>query len=223
MKTSLLVFARYPHLGKVKTRLAASIGDVNAKEFYTSCAELTYQNMYSMTDEVDVTIYYSERLDEYLMKDWVDMFSESNSIIPQSGNDLGERMKNAFMQTFDRFPHQSAIIIGTDTPDITPEIILQAKHLLESHDVVIGPANDGGYYLLGMNTLHASLFESIDWSTPKVYEQTIQKAEKLNCNVAILEQLTDIDTVDDMQLWLQQSTSLTHPLYNIASRLITYE
>jgi len=116
----------------------------------------------------------------------------------QNGNDLGERMKNAFNVIFDKDYNQIAII-GTDCPELTTDILKDAFKTLKTTDLVLGPAHDGGYYLLGMKQLHASLFEKINWSTNTVLAETHGKCEALQLNYALLPTFRDIDRAEDLK------------------------
>ncbi len=224
MNTTLLIFTKYPHPGTVKTRLAATVGQILATEFLTRCAENTFRHALALGNEMDVLIYYSDVRDEELMNIWAVNNDLKFTLIPQFGIDVGERLKNALAHAFKTKETTSVLIIGTDTPDISSEIFRRARIALLSKDVVIGPAFDGGYYLIGMNYPHLALFDDIEWSSPIVALQTIQKAEELQLNVAMLDVLFDIDTVEDVQHWLRiETTPIDHPLYLLAHQLSTYE
>jgi len=116
----------------------------------------------------------------------------------QHGNSLGERMNNAFNNVFEK-KYSKAIIIGTDCPALTEKVINDAFEKLNNYDVVIGPANDGGYYLLGMKKLHQQLFKNINWSTETVFDATINICNNLNLSYCLLPVLNDVDEEKDLQ------------------------
>ena len=116
---------------------------------------------------------------------------------PQEGNSLGERMSHAFQQTLQRKDRKRCIIIGTDCPEIAATMIESVFEMLKEKDIVIGPCKDGGYYLLGMSRFLPELFEDIDWSTDRVFNQTMEKVHKNNLYCGVLKTLADIDTQED--------------------------
>ena len=188
-KNLIITFTRNPELGKVKSRLAKDIGEASALEVYKLLLEHTKNVLLQL--DCDKAVYYSVKIRENDIWD-----SEIFSKHQQSGNDLGERMQNAFKNGFEK-GYKNIIIVGSDLYDLDAEIINTAFKKLESHDNVIGPAVDGGYYLLGMKTLHPSVFKINNWGTQTVYKQTISK---LNTNsMYVLDTLNDIDYVEDLE------------------------
>ncbi|MCB9185197.1 MAG: TIGR04282 family arsenosugar biosynthesis glycosyltransferase [Flavobacteriales bacterium] len=187
----LIIFIKNPVLGKVKTRLAAGIGEQRALEIYMQLLEITR----SVALKINCTrnVFYS---DEIVSDDWED--DKFNKFV-QEGDDLGERMKNAFEQVF-ALGAKNAVIIGSDCPELTSNIIAEAFELLDNRDVTIGPANDGGYYLLGMKKLHPFLFEEKEWSTDSVFEDTVIDLSENQLSYGCLEKLSDLDTVSDLYL-----------------------
>lgn len=186
----LLIFIKNPQKGKVKTRLARSIGDQKALEIYQQLILKTRDATTPL--QCDRQVWYSS----FIEND--DCWSaESYDKRLQQGNDLGERMKQAFQQAFaDGYP--KVAIIGSDCPGLTPEIIEQAFAGLDDHDVVIGPSRDGGYYLLGMSSFYGDLFAGINWSTPTVFEETVGRTDELELSYCKLPELNDIDTKQDL-------------------------
>jgi len=188
-KNLIITFTRNPELGKVKSRLAKDIGEASALEVYKLLLEHTKNVLLQL--DCDKAVYYSVKIRENDIWD-----SEIFSKHQQFGNDLGERMQNAFKNGFEK-GYKNIIIVGSDLYDLNAEIINTAFKKLESHDNVIGPAEDGGYYLLGMKTFHPSVFKINNWGTQTVYKQTISK---LNTNsVYVLDTLNDIDYVEDLE------------------------
>lgn len=187
----LIIFIKNPVLGKVKTRLAAGIGDQKALEIYIQLLEITR----SVALKVNCTrnVFYS---DEIVSDDWED--DKFNKFV-QEGDDLGERMKNAFAQVF-ALGAKKAVIIGSDCPELSSKIVADGFELLDKEDVVIGPANDGGYYLLGMKKLHPFLFEEKEWSTDSVLSATEADLTNNGLSFKKLNALSDLDTTDELGL-----------------------
>jgi len=187
----LIVFVKNPEMGKVKTRLARSIGEREALQIYQQLLTLTKE----VTDNLNCIkqIWYSNNIDDHDLWD-----SGDYEKYLQKGANLGERMKNAFKHAFEKKRQLRTIIIGSDCADLTPEIILRGFQILKSNDLVIGPSKDGGYYLLGMSSFYPELFEDIAWSTKTVFEKTMQKAQLLDLKTQILPALNDIDTKEDL-------------------------
>ena len=188
-KKALIIFARNPELGKCKTRLAKTIGDENALDIYRTLLQHTAK--ISEGVKADQFVFYSEHI--HKNDTWDDNKFRKKL---QQGDDLGERMRHAFSGLFQN-NYQKIIIIGSDILDLTTEIIEDAFKQLEHHDVVIGPAKDGGYYLLGMKTLHANLFENKSWGTVTVLKDSLKNLE--NKSIYLLEELNDIDTFEDIK------------------------
>lgn len=186
----LLIFTRNPELGKAKTRLAKTVGDETALEIYKFLLERT-KNIAAQVKGADKAVYYSVRIRENDIWD-ASIFQKHQ----QFGEDLGIRMHNAFKNGFD-VGYQKVLIIGSDLYDLTSEIIENAFDELDKNDVVIGPAEDGGYYLLGMNSLQKNVFKNKDWGTETVRAATL--ADLKNKKVKLLEVKNDIDVYEDIE------------------------
>lgn len=184
---AIIVFQKNPQPGKVKTRLAAGLGEEAAYKIYLLLLERTFKEL--ATFDSAVIVYYSDFLPE------TNSFTGRLERI-QRGQDLGERMKNAFEETFS-MGYEKVVIIGTDCPELTSSHLIKAFQKLDKSELVIGPAADGGYYLLGMKTYCANLFHQIEWSTSKVLNQTLQKASDCGLSVSFLPILHDIDKKED--------------------------
>ena len=194
--SELIIFIKNPVLGKVKTRLAATLGDQKALEIYVKLLEHTKKVVAKA--EVLKKVYYSEVIVEEDM--WLGAeFMKAK----QQGKDLGERMLNAFDYSF-KDKKEKVVIIGSDCLDLTSEIIEEAFEKLNNHDVVIGPSEDGGYYLLGMNNLYPQLFQHKKWSTESVFIDTIEDILELGLSHYTLPTLTDIDTENDWKRALKK-------------------
>ncbi len=188
----VIVFVKNPEFGKVKTRLAATLGHEKALDIYIKLLGYTRNVLTDLTD-VKKYIYYSSFIDTE--DDWSNEEFEKKLQI-QGG--LGERMTTAFQDALETCTE--VVIIGSDCPQLTTAHIEEAFLRLKSHDMVIGPSHDGGYYLLGMNKFYPALFQDIEWSTDSVYLETLKIADSLNLKSFNLEKLSDIDHEED---WLK--------------------
>ena len=188
-KNCLLIFTRNPELGKVKTRLAKTIGDEKALEIYYFLLEKTKQ----VTEQIQAEkrVFYDCFVDENDL--WN---SQTFQKFIQKGTDLGSRMQHAFSEAF-QSGFEKVIIIGSDLYDLTPEIISTAFQQLDKNDVVIGPAIDGGYYLLGMKKLHQTIFQNKNWGTESVRKDTLTDLK--DKEVFLLEELNDVDVFEDIE------------------------
>ncbi len=186
----LMIFAKNPELGKVKTRLAKTIGNEKALMIYVKLLEHTH----AVADRVfaDKAVFYSDKVQEF---DILDYYKFPKFL--QKGKDLGERMERAFGQAFAQ-DYDKVVIIGSDCIEITTEIIEDALTALDDHNVVIGPALDGGYYLLGMDRHYPHLFKGKAWSTPDVLLDTILDIKKLKLSYSLLPTLSDVDEEKDL-------------------------
>jgi len=204
--TQLLIFAREPVLGQVKTRLAAGIGPEAALATYRELLALTATAVAAA--QVPATVWLAEAPAGHALGSPTEVqLAEARPewpglpwrVQPAAGS-LGERMAHAFAEAFAAGAGH-VVIIGTDCPGLTADILHQAFAQLATHDLVVGPATDGGYYLLGMNKLHHTLFTNKQWSTDTVLSATLADAEHLGLRVAQLPTLADIDSASDLAAW----------------------
>jgi len=188
-KNALLVFTRNPELGKVKTRLAATVGEKSALEIY----KFLISHIVEVSEKItaDKYVYYSENIQTN--DAWDDTVYRKKL---QHGNDLGLRMLNAFKQLF-KMGYQKVVIVGSDIYELTSQDIKDAFTALETSDFVLGPAKDGGYYLLGMKHLKAEVFKNKNWGTATVFEDTITDLK--NEKVSLLPVKSDVDVVEDIE------------------------
>lgn len=194
-----MVFAREPELGRVKTRLAATIGPESALGVYRELLALTAAAVTEaalpatlwLAESPAPTANPAQPRPEWLGLPWR---------VQPAAPDLGQRMQHAFAETFAAGAVQ-ALIIGTDCPGLTAEILQRAADALATHDLVVGPADDGGYYLLGMKQLHPTLFTGKQWSTSTVLADTLADAARLGLRVALLPTLHDVDSAADLARW----------------------
>ncbi|MBT6513609.1 MAG: glycosyltransferase [Crocinitomicaceae bacterium] len=186
----LIIFVKNLELGNVKTRLANLIGDQNALIVYEALVDKTRETIEHLS--VKKAIYYSNYIDEY------DKFSNDKfSKRLQLGDDLGNRMQNTFQSVFN-LGFKKAVIIGSDCWDLTPEIIEVAFEELDSHDFVLGPAVDGGYYLMGMKEMLSDVFNNKQWSTANVLVDTLIDIDNASKTKALLPTLSDVDYLSDL-------------------------
>ena len=185
----IMVFVRNPELGHVKTRLAKSIGDQAALETYKILSKHT-SKIISEIDS-DQLIVYSDKIQDN------DVWTATNCKKQiQTKGDLGQKMLAAFQYGFS-LGYQKILIIGSDLYSLRPKHIESAFEQLENYDVVIGPALDGGYYLLGLNFIIPKIFKQKQWSTSSVLKETLSDLKEFNVN--LLEPLNDIDTYEDLK------------------------
>lgn len=197
MKQALIIFARNPIRGKVKTRLAATMGEEKALSIYCTLLEHTVK----ITQQLlcDRYVFYADGIS--LNDHWPDdVYLKRNQV----DGDLGARMHYAFDTLFQE-SYDQLIIIGTDCFELTEDILQHAFTALQKHEVVIGPSADGGYYLLGMRQFYPFLFEEKTWSTDTVYSSTIHQLEMHQISYKPLPTLNDIDTEED---WKQHLSKL---------------
>jgi rSAM/selenodomain-associated transferase 1 len=188
-KNLLLVFTRNPALGKVKTRLAKTVGDKTALEIYTFLLERTRDIAAKVT--ADKAVYYSVKIRENDIWD-ATIFQKHQQV----GEDLGIRMLHAFKNGFET-GYEKVLIIGSDLYDLTADTIANAFLALDKNDLVIGPAEDGGYYLLGMNSLEEKVFKNKDWGTATVRKDTLEDLK--DKKVFLLAPLNDVDVFEDIE------------------------
>jgi rSAM/selenodomain-associated transferase 1 len=193
-KEVVLVFQKNAILGKVKTRLASGMGELRALEIYRHLIQSTY----SVLEDVSAPVwtYYSDFIPETVNPPIAKSFV-------QEGHDLGERMANAFARSFES-GMEKVVLIGTDCPSLQSQHLNQAFEALIHSDLVLGPATDGGYYLIGMKRRADYLFEGINWSTAEVLSQTLAVATAHGLHFNLLDKLSDIDTQEDWECYRSQ-------------------
>lgn len=189
----LMVFVKNEIAGKTKTRLGATIGDEEALRVYRKLLRHTYE--VTNTIQAEKEVWYSDYIET---QDVWPQGSYQKKV--QKGSDLGERMSHAFEEAFKENEQRKVVIIGSDCAELTGPVLKEAFEMLNEADFVIGPAKDGGYYLLGMRTFEPKLFEDIAWSTDSVFGETLRKIRDTGLNFAALKPLNDVDTIDDWQL-----------------------
>lgn len=193
-RCALLVFVRAPRLGRVKTRLAAGIGEEAALEVYRRLAERTVRAAVGVGEGVEVRVHVApgEAIDE--VRAWL---GPAPRYLRQADGDLGERMRDAFDRAF-ADGCERVVIVGSDLPGVSTELLLRAMHTLSTAQAVLGPARDGGYYLLGLRSKMDVLFSGIAWSTSQVFAATVERLRAEKVEPAILETLADVDEPEDL-------------------------
>jgi uncharacterized protein len=187
---AVIIFVRHLQKGRVKTRLASTMGDDKALAIYKLLLAHTYSLV--QNGKIPVYVYYADDIvqddlwqGEYIIKK------------QQHGTDLGNRMSNAFGDVF-AAGHQKVVIIGSDCFELSPAEMIAAFNALEEKDAVIGPAADGGYYLLGLKKMIPAIFENIAWSTASVKNDTVKILEQNKYTFFLLQTLTDVDEEKDL-------------------------
>jgi rSAM/selenodomain-associated transferase 1 len=186
----LIVFVKAPRPGLVKTRLAEAVGPEGACAAYCTLAEALFQNLSTLRG-VELRFSPDDAVAE--IRRWQ---GESWQLRPQGEGDLGQRLQAAFEESFAAGKDRVAII-GSDCPWVRQGDIEEAWRILDGHDVVLGPATDGGYWLVGLRAIQTGLFRNISWSSERVLKQTIERAEKSRLKVGLLRELADVDTRED--------------------------
>lgn len=189
-KSALLIFIKNVEKGKVKTRLAATVGDDRALEIYQ--ALLGHTRKIATATDAERYLFYSQ----FIEKDdaWSNVDFQK---LLQIQGDLGEKMAEGFRHAFQQ--HEKVVIVGSDCASLTEEIVADAFKILDEKDFVIGPAIDGGYYLIGMRQFAPEVFQNIEWSTEAVFPDTVKKIEGLGKTFGLLPELSDIDFEEDWE------------------------
>ena len=188
-KSILIIFTRNPILGKVKTRLAKAVGKKTALDIYLFLLQKTKEVTQNI--HCDKVIFYSQ---EVLENDLWDTTTYKKEL--QVGKHLGAKMNHAF-ETYFGNKYDKVVLIGSDLYDLEVSHIEEAFEKLEKKDVVIGPATDGGYYLIGLKKTYPKIFQNKNWGTSSVREDTLKNLEKVD--VHLLPMLNDIDVIEDIK------------------------
>ena len=191
MKNTLIVFLRYPEIGKVKTRLIPSFGEVSTTRLYRLMVERIVSNLDSTN--YSILLFASSANDTQKVNTW---FKKKFEVLPQVEGDLGKRLENAFKTAFLKGA-KKVIAIGTDCIDLDNIKVERAFTELDSDAATIGPTFDGGYYLIGLNSAQSAPFKDIPWSTEETYSKTCEAFEHNCIKYSVLEKLLDIDSGED--------------------------
>ena len=194
----LIIFTRYPEPGKSKTRLMPALGPEGAADLHRRMVEYTLYRAKKFITGSNVSL---EIRFEGANEDWIrNWLGPDLRCCPQGDGDIGRRMRWAFDEAF-RFGMERVIIVGTDIPGFTEDLAQRALILLRDFDVVLGPARDGGYYLIGLRRPIHQLFEAIPWGTDQVLQKTLRVAGDLQLGVSLLDLLEDVDRREDLPVW----------------------
>ena len=197
---ALIMLTRYPRPGRVKSRLASTVGDEIAAEFARLCAERLFAESERLPGSVRRYLFFADPADAAAVRRWV---GEGLRLEPQIAGNFGRKMSAALHTAFAEGAHK-AIIVGSDIPDLSASLLREAFALLDRYPLVIGPDRGGGYYLLGMKALYADLFlRNLAWGTGRVLGQTLRIMQGLDLVPAFLPSLIDVDTEGDLRRWLR--------------------
>lgn len=198
IRNRVIIFTRYPEPGKTKTRLIPALGPEGAADLHRRMGEhtMTWARRLKDTSGVSLEVRYAEG-DERQIRKWLGL---DIPCFHQGDGDLGVRMGRAFQEGFQAGMNR-IIIVGTDCPGLTDDLVRGAFKGLNHDDLVLGPAKDGGYYLIGLGRPIADLFLEIPWGTPEVLKKTLRIAEALQLRVSLLEPLDDVDRPEDLPVW----------------------
>jgi rSAM/selenodomain-associated transferase 1 len=194
----LIIFVKAPRPGHVKTRIAEVIGRQPAADAYLALVGILIGNLRTLPN---VEVRYTPddaflEIPQWLQPTW--------KTAPQGQGDLGERLVNAFRDGFRCA--ERVVIIGSDAPEISREDIEAAWKALDDYDLVLGPAEDGGYWLIGLKSEQPALFEGISWSSSSVFNETMDRATAAGLKVHLLRKLQDIDTIEDLRRFQSRIT-----------------
>jgi len=196
----ILLFIKAPVKGQIKSRLAAAIGNDAALELYQRFVLDTIDTVRALPAPVRICFYPPEA--GTTIRTWL---GNERACIPQQGNDLGGRMEQSFAQAFSE-GYERAVLIGSDIPELSRAMMHEAMAALDTNDAVLGPAADGGYYLIGFKakTFLPSVFHDIAWSTSTVCDETLGKFKRSGQRVHLLPKLHDVDTKDDLRIFFNK-------------------
>ena len=191
----VLLFVKAPVRGRVKSRLASALGEDAALELYESFVRDILATIDAGGHDCTVCVHppdARERVAEWL--------GRHRRCLPQRGDDLGSRMEHAFRDAFAAGASR-AVLIGSDIPDLPGQVFTEAFAALQDHDAVIGPAADGGYYLIGFRSdaFRPEVFRDIAWSTDRVFRDTRDQFTRIGSRVFVLRQWQDVDTIEDIR------------------------
>lgn len=202
MSETLIIFSRYPEPGKTKTRMIPALGAKGAAELQRQMSEHTLNTARQLlaSRNLNIEVYFAGGTQQ-LMAQWL---GQDIQYVRQVEGDLGRKMRLAFERAFD-LSNRRVVIIGIDCPDLDPTILNSAFDSLQECNLILGSAEDGGYYLIGLDRPIFQLFQNIDWGTERVLKQTIEIAQKLELNWDCLPILADVDRPEDLVIWQKYS------------------
>ncbi|MFW9850570.1 MAG: TIGR04282 family arsenosugar biosynthesis glycosyltransferase [Candidatus Thorarchaeota archaeon] len=212
LRPGLFIMMKYPEVGNVKSRLAESVGDKVATNLYRAFIHDTLTTVRSLNVPFHIAVYPPDALEKF--SHWLGL---SYEFFRQEGKNLGERLQNGFALMF-KNDYREVIAIGSDSPDLPPEILQDAITSLQTNKVVIGPAKDGGYYLLGFSHdfFVPDAFSDVSWGTETVFQETLDRIRSVTNQVRVLPEWMDIDTKNDLrQFYETYKMKRTKALYTM--------
>ncbi|MDH4214459.1 MAG: TIGR04282 family arsenosugar biosynthesis glycosyltransferase [Candidatus Thorarchaeota archaeon] len=216
-RSGIFIMVKYPELGMVKERLAQSVGEEAAIDLYRAFIQDTLQTVQSLDIPYHIAVYPPASQERFAQ--WL---GPSHQFFGQEGVDLGQRLQNGFATMYKK-EYQQVIALASDSPDLPIEILQKAVSSLQTHKVVIGPASDGGYYLIGFShdLFISKVFEDIPWSTATVFRETLSRIESVTSQVHVLPEWADIDTKSDLQKFYEtcqlQPSKILHTMKYLRS------
>lgn len=218
--SAIIVFAKAPVAGQVKTRLCPPLTPDEAASLHGSLV-LDILERCQLLKGYDLILAGTPSPHHPFFR-----AMEARFKIPvwdQQGEDLGARMAGAFKQALDEGRYRSVVVIGTDIPGIHGPLLTSALKGLQDHDVVLGPTVDGGYYLIGLRSPVPELFEKMPWSTDQVYACTKQKVQELGLSLRVLPTLRDVDTVEDLDLFIREAKDRQNQTFSSRTKNVLQE
>ena len=199
MKEALVLMAKAPREGEVKTRLLGALDPEEARRLYVAFLSDTFALMEDVRDEregLTLALCYTPEGEEEAFEE---VEREGSLMVPQRGENLGERLTNCFADLF-ALGFESVVVVGADSPTLPGEYVFDAFECFETDDdVVIGPSEDGGYYLVGMRKLHERIFEDVPWGDNRVLDATVERVKEAELNLVLLPEWRDVDTTEDFE------------------------
>jgi uncharacterized protein len=199
LKEALVLMAKAPRVGEVKTRLLGALDPEEARRLYVAFLSDTFALMEDVRDEregLTLALCYTPEGEEEAFEE---VEREGSLMVPQRGENLGERLTNCFADLF-ALGFESVVVVGADSPTLPGEYVFDAFECFETDDdVVIGPSEDGGYYLVGMRKLHERIFEDVPWGDNRVLDVTVERVKEAELNLVLLPEWRDVDTTEDFE------------------------
>jgi rSAM/selenodomain-associated transferase 1 len=190
---AVVIMAKEPKVGKVKTRLVPPLTAESAAELYLNFLLDKIEQVKIIENVQPYFAFYPESGEGFFQSIAPDNFK----LIEQKGKDLGERLDNISSELID-MGYSKVVLMDSDTPNLSIQIVIDGLRILDESDVVLGPCEDGGYYLIGIKSKASELFQNIPWSSEEVTRETITKAEKMGLKITLLESWYDVDTIDEV-------------------------
>ena len=197
----ILLFVKYPQKGKVKLRLSADLSEEIVQELYRCFVHDTLTTVDTIDAQLFICFSPSNAREKF--QKWL---GRNTQFLPQKGPDLGERMKNCFISVFTKGFRQ-AILIGSDSPDLPANFLQDAFEELQTHEIILGPSSDGGYYLIGFRdtSFEPSIFDDIEWGTVSVLSETLKKIQDTTHPFGLLPVWSDVDTISDLKTLIKRN------------------